>query len=173
MQTPQRVGQGSAATGPQPFVAFYHQNVERVTALAVALAGRRDAAEELAQEAFTRAYRDWGRVGSYDEPAAWVRRVTINLSHSRWRKLKREAIANARSHAAVSPHLELTGSSAELWQAVRRLPRRQAATVALHYIDDLPVADIAQLLGVAEGTTKSDLHRARTQLAKGLQQEQR
>ena len=48
--------------------------------LAYALSGSRTGAEDIAQEAFLRAYRDWGRVGSYEHQAAWVRRVAANLS---------------------------------------------------------------------------------------------
>lgn len=170
MPTRQRARARTADVLPS-FDAFYRSHGKRVTALAVALSGRRDAAEELVQEAFARAYRDWERIGSYDDPGAWVRRVTVNLSHSRWRKLRREATALARLRAAPPQQSGLTEPSAELWRAVRALPRRQAATVALHYVDDLSVARIAQLLGVAEGTTKSDLHRARTTLAERLEEQ--
>ena len=150
------------------FDDFYREHVTRVMALAVALSDRREIAEELVQEAFARAFRDWDRVGRYDDPGAWVRRVMINLSHSRWRRFRRETLANARAHAAMPRPVELTEPSAELWHAVRTLPQRQAATVALHYVEDLSIARIADLLGVAEGTTKSDLHRARKQLAREL-----
>ena len=54
------------------------------------------------------------------------------------------------------------------WAAVRTLPRRQQAVVALHYLEDRSVADVAQVLGIAEGTVKAHLHKARAALADRL-----
>jgi RNA polymerase sigma-70 factor (ECF subfamily) len=51
---------------------------------------------------------------------------------------------------------------------VRRLPARQAAAVALHYLEDRPVTEVASILGCAEGTAKAHLHKGRTNLAKLL-----
>ncbi len=155
--------------GPVPFRDMYDANVRPVMALAVALTGDRASAEDLVQEAFTRAYRDWERVGRYDRPGAWVRRVVINLSHSRWRRLRSEARALRRLDPEVS--VEMADPAPDVWAAVRRLPHRQAAAITLHYVEDLSVAQIAAVTGVAEGTTKSDLHRARTRLAEMLDQE--
>jgi RNA polymerase sigma-70 factor (ECF subfamily) len=53
----------------------------------------------------------------------------------------------------------------ELWRAVRRLPPHQAKAVVLHYVDDCSVAEIASILGCADGTVKTHLHRARRTLA--------
>jgi len=56
----------------------------------------------------------------------------------------------------------------DVWRAVRELPRRQAQVVALHYVYDLRIGDIASTLGVTEGTVKTQLHRARATLADRL-----
>lgn len=155
------------------FRAFYDANVDRVMALAVSLTPDRAAAEDVTQEAFSRAYRDWDRVRDYEHPGAWVRKVALNLTRSRWRKLRNEARSLTRigpPDVAAAP--ELPPTEAAVWQAVRRLPRRQATAIALHYVDGLPVAEIAELTGVAEGTTKSDLHRGRRRLAALLDQEE-
>jgi RNA polymerase sigma-70 factor (ECF subfamily) len=58
------------------------------------------------------------------------------------------------------------------WSLVRRLPDRQAAAVALYYLDDLSVADIADALGCAEGTAKAHLHQARQTLGQQLRDEE-
>jgi RNA polymerase sigma-70 factor (ECF subfamily) len=63
---------------------------------------------------------------------------------------------------------ELPPDAEAFWAAVRRLPKRQAQVVALHYIDELSVADIGDVLGCAEGTVKTHLHRARRALAAAL-----
>jgi RNA polymerase sigma-70 factor (ECF subfamily) len=55
---------------------------------------------------------------------------------------------------------------------VRSLPERQAAAVALHYLEDLSIADIAAVLECAEGTAKSHLHKARAALAQRLRTEE-
>lgn len=154
------------------FRAFYGANVDRIMALAVALTTDRAAAEDVTQEAFARAYREWERIRTYDHPGAWVRKVAVNLTRSRWRKLRTEA----RSLARIGPPgaedaPDLPPADAAVWRAVRRLPHRQAAAIALHYVDGLPVATIAEMTGVAEGTTKSDLHRGRKRLAELLNEE--
>ena len=54
------------------------------------------------------------------------------------------------------------------WEAVRRLPKRQAQCVALHYLEDRPVADVAALLDIAEATVRGYLHQGRAALAVSL-----
>ena len=63
---------------------------------------------------------------------------------------------------------ELPESGDGFWSAVRSLPDRQAQIVALHYLDDRPVDEIAELLEIAPGTVKTQLHRARATLANRL-----
>jgi RNA polymerase sigma factor (sigma-70 family) len=64
---------------------------------------------------------------------------------------------------------ELAEEDAAVWRAVRALPRRQAQVIALRYVADAPVAEIAHTLGLAEGTVKAQLHRARQALAARLE----
>jgi RNA polymerase sigma-70 factor (ECF subfamily) len=64
--------------------------------------------------------------------------------------------------------VELPERDEEFWTAVRRLPRRQAQVVALHYVDDLGVAATAEVLGVSVGAVKQYLFRARQVLAREL-----
>jgi DNA-directed RNA polymerase specialized sigma24 family protein len=75
-------GGSRAVRLPGPFEHFYLEEYPRVVKLAYALSGSRMAAEDIAQEAFLRAYRDWDRVGSYEHRVAWVRRVAANLATS-------------------------------------------------------------------------------------------
>ena len=60
---------------------------------------------------------------------------------------------------------QLPAEDAEVWRAVRRLPKRQAQVVALYYAADCSVAEVAEVLGLAEGTVKAQLHRGRQALA--------
>jgi RNA polymerase sigma-70 factor (ECF subfamily) len=151
------------------FERFYAEHHRAVVGLAVSLSGNRWAAEELAQDAFAAAFQHWDRIATYENPGAWVRRVVANRSVSRFRRLGSEAKALARI-AAQRPHTvpALTAEHEEFWREVRRLPRQQAQVVALHYLEDQSVADIAATLDIAEGTVKSSLYRARQKLAERL-----
>ena len=143
-----------------------------VVALAYALSGSRTGAEDIAQEAFLRAYRDWDRVGSYEHQAAWVRRVAANLATSGLRRRLVEVRALTRLAGRWEPAVDpLAAHNAEFWAAVRTLPRRQAQAVALYYFEDLSVQQTATVLGCTEGTVKAHLAKARRTLARQLQPE--
>lgn len=149
------------------FEAFYAREFETVVALVVALSGSRLAAEDLAQEAFLAAYRGWDRIGRFDNPGAWVRRVVANRSVSVFRRRVAEARALTRLGGRGDGRSDgVSGASWELWGAVRKLPKRQAQTVALFYVVDMTLEDIALVLGCTVGTVKSHLRRARNTLAR-------
>lgn len=150
------------------FEELYRRELPAVIALAYVLSGSRMAAEELAQDAFLSAHRRWDDIAGYDDPAAWVRRVCVNRSVSLIRRRTSEAKALARLASRRALPAELPADSDAFWSAVRRLPQRQAQVVALHYVDDRPVAEIATVLDCAEGTVKAHLHRARRSLAAEL-----
>ena len=164
-----------ASTAPvrarEPFERFYEREYRSVVGLAYALSGSRSASEDLAQEAFIAAHRNWGRIGAYDKPEAWVRRIVSNLSVSRFRKRINETMALTRlagfgSESTMLP--ELPAEADEFWSAVRRLPKRQAQAIALHYLEDRSVADIGEILECSPNTVKVHLHKGRQQLARKL-----
>jgi RNA polymerase sigma-70 factor, ECF subfamily len=149
------------------FEEFYAATVDRLLGQLFLVTGDLHAAEELVQEAFTRAAMRWSYLQSYDVPEAWVRRVAMNLAADRARGLRRQARALMR----LGPPPAVPSVSVEtlaLVQALRTLPVRQRQAVVLHYLADLPVADIAQALGVPAGTVKSLLARGRRALAARL-----
>jgi RNA polymerase sigma factor (sigma-70 family) len=157
---------------PGPFEHFYLEEYPGVVKLAYALSGSRMAAEDIAQEAFLRAYRDWDRVGSYEHQAAWVRRVAANLATSGLRRRVVEARALARLAVRREPALDpLPVENADFWRAVRALPQRQAQAVALYYLGDLSIQQTAAVLDCAEGTVRAHLAKARRTLARRLQLE--
>jgi len=151
------------------FDSFYRREYRAVRAVAWALTGSGWAAEDVAQEAFLRAHQRWSQVSTYDEPGAWVRRVAINLATSTLRRRAREAGALVRLAGRRSDDWTLPEGDDEFWAAVRSLPRQQAKVLALHYYEDLPVADIAVVLELAEGTVKAHLHKGRASLVRRLQ----
>jgi RNA polymerase sigma-70 factor (ECF subfamily) len=147
------------------FDLFYQQELRAVIGLAYALSGSRTAAEDLAQEAFLAAHKNWERIGSYDKPGAWVRRVVANKSVSRFRRKMREAKAFARLRMPDAVMPAIPAEHDAFWAAVRDLPKRQAQAIALHYLEDRSVADIAEILDCAEGTVKVHLRNGRLSLA--------
>ena len=155
------------------FEDLYVKDYQAVVGLAFALSGSRWLAEDLAQEAFLAAHRNWPRVSAYDQPGAWVRRVVANLSVSAFRRRVVEAKALLRiAPGDRDPLPELPAEDAEFWDAVRSLPRRQSQAVALHYLEDLPVAEVATILDMAPGTVKKHLFDGRRELARRLRIEE-
>ena len=152
----------------ESFDAFYAREYSSLVAMAFALTGSRAHAEDVAQEAMLTAYRRWDDVSRLDVPAAWVRRVCANTATSlvRRRVVEARALVRLRSRPVVVAELDETDGA--FWSEVRRLPRRQAQCVALRYVYGCSVADIAGILGCAEGTVKSQLWNARARLAERL-----
>jgi RNA polymerase sigma factor (sigma-70 family) len=154
---------------PEAFEDFYVREYPAVVGLAYALSGSRWGAEDLAQEAFLAAHRDWGRIRSFDQPGAWVRRVVANLSVSTFRRRAAEARALARVALGSGEQVpDLATADPEFWAAVRALPRRQAQVVALYYLEDRSVADVAEILNMTLGTVKRHLYDGRKALARRL-----
>lgn len=157
----------------QRFEDFYRHEFPAVVGLAAVLTGSRWAAEDLAQEAFLAAHRDWQRIGAYEQPGAWVRRVVANLAVSTIRRRTAEARAVARIAFGGRPAvIDPTAGDPEFWAAVRALPRRQAQVVALHYLEDLPVAEVAEILDVSPGSVKRHLFDGRRALARRLHEDE-
>jgi RNA polymerase sigma-70 factor (ECF subfamily) len=156
--------------GQERFEHFYSREFTTVAALAYVLSGSRTVAEEITQEAFEAAYREWERIGSFDRPGAWVRRVVANKAASSWRRRAAAVRAMSRLPATAEQQsgLEMSAEAVELWAAVRSLPRRQRQAVALHYVDDLPLGDVGEILGCSAGTVKTHLARARERLKRDL-----
>lgn len=144
------------ATAASEFSEFYVAHRDAVFR-AVLLATRHpQRAEDAVQEAFARAYARWDTVREYDRPRAWVSRVALNVAISWWRRLSRER-ANPPDRPARPDEGPM---DATLVRLVWDLPLRQRQVVALRVLADLSIADTAQILGIAEGTVKAQLHRA-------------
>ena len=153
----------------EDFDGFYRREYAAVVALAYALCGRPGVAEELAQEAFLTAHRQWDEVARYERPNAFVRRVVINAAVSYRRRLGAEAMALGRFIAGARPAIDaLEGDTAGFWRLVRDLPHRQAHATALFYLEDRSIEEIAEVMDCAQATVRVHLHRARTTLARRL-----
>lgn len=158
---------------PHHFETFYTDHYRQVVALVYTLSGSRWAAEDLAQEAFLTAHKQWDTVGRYESPEGWIRTVAVNLARSRFRRLGAETRALGRwfgMQPTAFPELE--AEHEQFWTYVRKLPRRQAEVTTLHYLEDRPVADIARILGISQSSVKNSLAQARVKLAERINAEQ-
>ncbi len=136
------------------------------------VAGDRGAAEDAVQEAFAQALLHWSRISTYADPVAWVRRVALNRIFNLHRSSRRRvgALRRLRSRAGENPDESTQVTNrVDLDAALSGLPLQQRAALALHYVEDLPVADIADALGVSEGTVKTHLHRARNAVRSAME----
>jgi RNA polymerase sigma-70 factor (ECF subfamily) len=149
------------------FDDFYRATSRRLLRYAYGMVGDAGIAQDVVQEAYVRAWRHWSSVSRYEHPESWVRLVISRLATDWWRRVavRRRAEARDRPPDPVPPPSELT---VVLVQALRDLPPRQRQAFCLHHLLDLTVGDIARDMGVAEGTVKSWLFRARTALAQSL-----
>jgi RNA polymerase sigma-70 factor (ECF subfamily) len=152
--------------GDLDFDEFYASNYGRLVVQLYAVTGSLPDAEDAVQEAFARASVHWGRVRAYELPEAWVRRVALNVAFTGLRRARRRMEALTRAEPPPPP--PLPGATVELVEALGRLPRPFRQVLVLHYLADLPVERVAGELGIAVGTAKSRLARARDALARQL-----
>lgn len=155
--------------GPLPFEQLYRAHYRPVLALALVLSGNPSLAEEVTQEAFAAAYRRWD---SIDNPAGYVRTVAANQVRSWRRRRYAEVRALIRLRNSRPPSIEeMPPTSEKFWEAVRQLPRRQAETIALYYLEDRPTSEVAEILGISESAVREHLMRGRKALATQIGEE--
>ncbi|GAA2193913.1 SigE family RNA polymerase sigma factor [Micromonospora lupini] len=129
-----------------------------------AVTGDLNEAQEAVQEAFTRALVAPGRFTGLDNPEAWLRRVAVNVARSRYRR--RRVLDGLLRRIGPPPAVaDRSPEHLALLAALRGLPEGQRHALALHYLVDLPIDEVAATLGVSPGTVKSRLSRGRQALA--------
>ncbi|WP_244929902.1 SigE family RNA polymerase sigma factor [Nocardioides sp. W7] len=129
--------------------------------LAYTLTGDAADAEDVVQEALSRALPRWSRISSVEDPDAYVRRMVVNAHVSWWRRFRRrESPAPSVTPAGVveAPGV-LFDESRRLWMACQALPEVQRTAVVLRYYEQLEYAEIAALTGVREGSVRSRVSR--------------
>jgi RNA polymerase sigma factor (sigma-70 family) len=99
----------------------------------------------------------------------WIVGWIVNTALNVLRRTGRRTLEFSRESQEVpSPDTDVD-EALDLWLAVRQLPKRQAQAVILHYVIDLPVAQVAEVMGCREGTAKAHLDRGRRRLARQLE----
>jgi RNA polymerase sigma-70 factor (sigma-E family) len=140
---------------------LYRQRREPSVRLAAFLVGDIAVAEEIVQDAFLQVARRWARL---DNPAGYLRTAVVNGCRSHVRRLaliRRSPLPKPRLHVEAPEH-------DDLWAVLARLPERRRAAIVLRYYEDLPVIEIARVLGCRPGTVASLLHRGLADLRKVL-----
>ncbi|WP_329417552.1 SigE family RNA polymerase sigma factor [Streptomyces sp. NBC_01268] len=149
----------------EEFEEFYAHAVARLTGQLYVMLGDLHEAQDVVQEAFVKGWNRRRQLDRDGQAEAWIRTVAWRLAVSRWRRRRRTSEAWRRGTvqpAAVEgpgpDHLVLV-------EAMRDLPQQQRRTLALHYLCDLSVDQVAAETGLSAGTVKTHLSRGRAALA--------
>lgn len=151
------------------FRAHYARLVRSLTVAC----GDRELAADAVQEAFVAAHLRWRRLQRYDDPVGWIRRVAINRLRDGHRRSTRKDRAVTRLAQTTPQPLtdptpeaasELTDDGDSTLALLATLPQQQRLCLALFYVDDLPIAEIAAALKLSEGAVKFHLHQGRNRL---------
>ncbi|MEN3309167.1 MAG: hypothetical protein V7603_5369 [Micromonosporaceae bacterium] len=153
---------------PEGFEEFVAVRSGRLLRTAYLLTHDWSRAEDLLQTALARAWLAWSRIRANPDP--YVRKIMVNTYASWWRRrwnsedpTDRLPDQFATDGYGVDPQTMIDERDA-LWRALRRLPKRQRAVIVLRYFEDLTEADIADALGCAVGTVKSQASKALAKL---------
>lgn len=135
--------------------ALYREQFTATSRLAFLLTGDSDAADEIAQEAFVRLYRN---VATVENPGGFLRTALVNLCHDHRRR--RDTVKRYPQRPSdPAPPPALPDTLSPTWLAVQALPERRRDAVVLRYYADLSTDEIARLLDVRPATVRSLLHR--------------
>jgi RNA polymerase sigma-70 factor (ECF subfamily) len=154
------------------FEELYRQHARRLFSLVVRMIGSPDDAEDLLQEVFLQAHRKLAGFRGESTLGTWLYRLTTNhcLDHLRGRQAKMSRATDslddedAMEPAARSPVVPSAISRMDLEHAIATLPEGCKAALLLHDVEGFEHREIAAILGVSEGTSKSQVHKARMKL---------
>ncbi len=159
---------GRGASFDEVFLSSYARLIGSVT---VVCGGDAEAAADCVADAFERAFVRWRRVSRLEDPVGWIRRVAINRAIDQGRRRRRRDRAVERlsvehgDGSSTDQQLESAGGAdTTLTAAVAALSRQQRAVVALFYVEDLSVTEVAAAMELSEGAVKYHLHQARERL---------
>lgn len=154
------------------FEDLYRRHVGRVYALCRRISGDPARAEELAQEAFLKAWKHRDSAPEGDGYTAWICRVAINVAisdgRSRGRLAKRETLVADPATWDPADRPASPGAGLDLEKAIDLLPPGARSVFVLHDVEGYRHHEIGRLLGLSTGTTKAQLHRARRILREAL-----
>lgn len=134
--------------------------------LARLLTGNAAEADDIVQEALSRAWPRWSRIAAMADPDAYVRRMVVNAHTSWWRRFRRREtpVADVVSASTPGPGEEQQA----MWAAVCGLPEAQRTAVVLRFYEQLSYAEISALTGVREGSARARVSRGLVALRRDL-----
>jgi RNA polymerase sigma-70 factor (sigma-E family) len=161
-----RAGGTVPATDRRQFDQFVVSRWPALVRLAYGLTGDRWLAEDLAQTALASAYAAWWRVRLAEDPDAYVRRILVNASNSRFRRRRPSEQYQIMTGfpEPVPDHATLVGDRSALVAALAELPPRQRAVIVLRFWEDLTDAQTGAILGCSASTVRSQVSRALAKL---------
>jgi RNA polymerase sigma-70 factor (sigma-E family) len=151
---------------------LYVEHYTSLVRMACLLLDRKEAAEEVVQEAFVRLDRSWHRVQDPSALPAYLRSTVMNLARSRLRRrlVARNYPPNPSPDApAADEAVVVREEQQQVIEALRSLPDRQRECLVLRYYQDLPEAEIASTLGISSGSVKTHIHRGMVALSRQLE----
>ena len=163
-----REGEGQSVE-PASLEALFRQSYTSIVQSLALVGGDLAAAEEATQEAFAQAWVSWSRISGYDNPGAWVRRVAINKLRNAHRSRLRGEAAVERMTSEVSSGPSPAEPESDLMVGLQGLPHKQRLCAVLFYVDGLSTAEVAQIMGISQGSVSQHLNRARTALRAHLE----
>ena len=153
----------------EEFVRLVREHGRSMFRAARALLDSDAAAEDAVGEAVLLAWQSFPRLRDPSATKSWLLRICVNCACGQRRKTGREVALEGLEERAAPERDE---ALSDLWRAVCSLPRDQRLAVLLYYYEDMPVAEIARTLGIAQGTVKSRLGRGRDRLRQMLREEE-
>ena len=179
--TPERASdfaltQRAAAGDMQAFEELFHKHRRLVYGLCLRMTQDVAEAEDVAQEVFVLLFRKIGGFRGEANFTTWLHRLTVNQVLMRFRKNKSRR-EDALEDEGLQPHESVRPSSPKASQmidritlesAIARLPPGYRAAFILHDVEGYEHEEVARIMGCAVGTSKSQLHKARTKLRKLL-----
>jgi RNA polymerase sigma-70 factor (ECF subfamily) len=155
------------------FEALYREHVNRVYGLCLRMTGNVSEAEDCTQEAFIQAWNKLGKFRGDSAFGTWMHRIAVNAVLGRIRKSKREQdrIQVVAETASSPASIGDSGELRDLSDAIDRLPEGARHVFVLNAVYGYSHEESSDMLGVAVGTTKAQLHRARRLLAQQLKEQ--
>lgn len=150
----------------QAMARLYREHAPHVYAIVRRLAGEDHLAQDLSQEVWIRAFDRLDQFRGDAGFGTWVHRIARNMAISHLRRSKRraEVEAEAAPGETAAPGGDLALERRALEEALERLPPGYRTVLVLHDVEGLTHEEIAESLGVAVGTSKSQLHKARARM---------
>lgn len=159
------------AADPRAFEALYRAHVGKVYGLCLRMTGNPSEAEDCVQEAFIQAWSKLDKFRGDSKFSTWMHQVAVNVVLGRMRKSRREQ-DRIRAVGEIAPARESVGDSGgleELEQAMNELPSGARHVFVLHAVYGYSHDETGEMLGIASGTSKAQLHRAKRLLAQQLE----